>query len=75
MAFVYQLVDDSWLMVCAACCCMALIFAIRHIIFLKFVIVSVHSIFLSFFFFSFFLYSFFNLVLINQTKVHDTSMS
>ena len=30
MALVEQLGDDSWQVVCAACCRMALIFAIMH---------------------------------------------
>ena len=56
MALVEQLGDGSWYMVCAACCHMALVFAIMclHNIFL-FYIVSVHSFFIFFF----------NLVLIN----------
>ena len=50
MALVEQLGDDSWWVVCAACCHMALVFAIMHLynIFL-FYIVSVHSFFILFF--------------------------
>ena len=44
MALVEQLGDDSWSVVCVACCHMALIFVIMHLynIFL-FYIASVHS--------------------------------
>ena len=31
MALVEQLGDDSWSVVCAACCHMALVFAIMHL--------------------------------------------
>ena len=31
MALVEQLGDDSWSVVCAACCHMALVFAIKHL--------------------------------------------
>ena len=31
MALIEQLGDDSWLVVCAACCHMALVFAIMHL--------------------------------------------
>ena len=31
MALVEQLGDDSWSVVCAACCRMALVFAIMHL--------------------------------------------
>ena len=62
-AFLYgscwQLGDDSWQVVCAACCHMALVFAIMHLYnILNFYIVSVHSFFIFFF----------NPVLINQTE-------
>ena len=65
MALVEQLGDDSWSVVCAACCHMALVFAIMHLcnIFL-FYIASVNSFFIIFF----------NLVLIDG-MVDDTSMS
>ena len=56
MALVEQLGDDSWSVVCAACCHMELVFAIMHLYnILKFYIVSVNSFFIFFF----------NLVLIN----------
>ena len=56
MALVEQLGDDSWSVVCAACCRMALLFAIMHLYnIFSFYIVSVHS-------FSIFFY---NLVSIN----------
>ena len=56
MASVEQLRDDSWYMVCAALCHMALVFAIKHLynIFL-FCIIFIHSFFILFF----------NLILIN----------
>ena len=38
MALLEQLGDDSWQMVCVACCLMALVFAIVHLYnFLKFI--------------------------------------
>ena len=48
MAIVEQLGDDSWYVVCEACCRMALVFAIVHlynffIFYVYFCIVSVHS--------------------------------
>ena len=51
MALVEQLGDDSWWVVCADCCHMALVFAIMHLynIFIYFYIVSVHSFFILFF--------------------------
>ena len=50
MALVEQLGDDSWQGVCAACCRMALVFAIMHLYSIfKFYIVSVHSFFIFFF--------------------------
>ena len=39
MALVEQLGDDSWCVVCAACCHMALVFAIMHLYIKKFYIV------------------------------------
>ena len=73
MAPVQQLGDDSWSVVCAAFCPMALVFTIMRLhYFFKnifcLIIVSVHCFLILF-------YNFFNLVSINQTKVHDTSMS
>ena len=56
MAPVQQLGEVSWSVVCAACCHMALVFAVMHLYKKKF-IASVHSLFLCFFF---------NLVLINR---------
>ena len=59
MALVEQLGDDSWQVVCAACCHMTLVFAIMHLYnILKFYMVSVHSSFIFFF----------NLILINLTE-------
>ena len=55
MALVEQLGDDSWSVVCAACCHMALVFAIMHLYKKIFYIASGHSFFILFF----------NLVLIN----------
>ena len=51
MALVEQLGGDSWWVVCAACCHMALVFAILHLYKTKlfFVFVSVHSFFIFFF--------------------------
>ena len=42
MALVEQLGDDSWYVVCAACCLMALAFVIKHLhnVFLNFVLCS-----------------------------------
>ena len=50
MAPVEQLGEDSWSVVCAACCHMTLVFAVMHLynIFLK-IIASVHSFFILFF--------------------------
>ena len=49
MALVEQLGDDSWSVVCAACCHMALVFAIMHLYnILKIYIVSVHYFIFSF---------------------------
>ena len=47
MALVEQLGDDSWQVVCAACCHLALVFSIMHFssFFLQFCILSVHSFF------------------------------
>ena len=55
MALPEQLGDDSWLVVCAACCHMSLVFAIMH--FFKFVD-----------FLKIFKNIFFNLVSINYTE-------
>ena len=52
MILVEQLGDDSWLVVCAACCHMALVFAILHLY-----DIFVHSSF-SFFFLFFFRFLF-----------------
>ena len=50
MALAEQLGDDSWSVVCAACCPMSLVFAIMHLYNLKKIfIVSVHSFFKFFF--------------------------
>ena len=52
---VEQLGDDSWYMVCAACCRMTLVFAIMHLCNVK-IKIKEFLLFLSFsFFFSFFL--------------------
>ena len=56
MALVQQLGDDSWYVICAALCHMALAFTIMQLY--DFLIVSVHS----------FLIFLLNLVLINQTE-------
>ena len=58
MAPVQRLGEDSWSVVCAACCHMTLVFAVMHLYnILEFFIASVHS----------FFYTFFkNLVLINR---------
>ena len=61
--FVEQLGDDSWLVVCAACCHMALAFAIMHLYNLLFIYIF-FKLFLSTHFFTFF----FNLVWINKME-------
>ena len=48
MASVQQLGEVSWLVVCAACCHMALVFAVMHLYKRYFLIASVHSIFILF---------------------------
>ena len=49
MASVKQLGEVSWLMVCAACCHMTLVFAVMHLYnILEFFIASVHSFFILF---------------------------
>ena len=60
MALVEQLGDDSCSVVCAACCHMALVFAIMHLynFYFYFYIASIHSFFVFFF----------NLVSINWTE-------
>ena len=57
MAPVLRLGEDSWSVVCAACCHMTLVFAVMHLYnILEFFIASVHSFFILFL----------NLVSINQ---------
>ena len=49
MASVQQLREVSWSVVCAACCHMALVFAVMHLYnILEFLIASVHSFFIFF---------------------------
>ena len=49
MAPVLQLGEDRWSVVCAACCHMALVFAVMHLYnILEFFIASVHSFFILF---------------------------
>ena len=59
MAPVQQLGEVSWLVVCAACCHMTLVFAIMHLY-------NIFLIFYCFYPFLFFKILFRNLVLINQ---------
>ena len=49
MAPVKQLGEDSWSVVCAACCNRTLVFAVMHVYnILDFFIASVHSFFIPF---------------------------
>ena len=49
MAPVQQLGEDSWSVVCAACCHMTLVFAVMHLYnILELFIASVHSFFILF---------------------------
>ena len=44
---VKQLGEGSWSVVCAACCCMAVVFAVMHLYHIYiFLIASVHSFFI-----------------------------